>query len=72
MDKIGVLDGGRLELYGQVSGPTWTTLSATAQPGATSLTLTDQVSWKAGDEIVIATTDYWESQNEERYEMQQF
>lgn len=35
---------------------TWTHLSETATKGSKILKLTQSVSWKAGDEIVIATT----------------
>ncbi|XP_069115426.1 fibrocystin-L-like [Argopecten irradians] len=36
----------------------WTTLAATAEPGATSLTLSEHVSWGVGGEIVITPTGY--------------
>lgn len=39
-------------------GPSWTNLGATAAKGATSITLRETVSWKPGDRIVLASTDY--------------
>jgi hypothetical protein len=63
--QIGVNGGGTLDLYGTVFGPSWTQLAATANVGATTITLSETVNWQVGDQLVIATTDYWESQNEE-------
>lgn len=64
--QIGVLGGATLEFYGKLYGPSWTQLGATAAIGATTLTLAENVNWRAGDKIVIATTDHWMDQNEER------
>lgn len=58
--------GGTLELYGKVYGPTWTSLGQTAEIGATTLTLAENVNWRVGDKLVIASTDYWVDQTEER------
>ena len=55
---IAIANGGTLELHGALATPSWTRLSATAQIGATTLTLDDSVQWKVGDKIVIATTDF--------------
>ena len=69
---IAIANGATIELHGAISSPSWTRLSATAQIGDTFITLEDAVSWKVGDKIVIATTDFpaWEpiipDQNEYR------
>jgi len=55
-----VANGGSIQLYGKVTGPTWTTLSATATAGSNTITLTDSVNWQVGDQIVIASTDFSE------------
>ncbi len=49
--------GGRIEIHGRDSGQTWTKLSQTANAGATTLALIDPVSWRAGDLIVVASSD---------------
>lgn len=66
MGTKGILvHGGVLDLHGKVSNTSWTRLSKTAAKGATSLTLEKNVDWKAGDRIVIASTDYDAHQAEE-------
>lgn len=62
---IGVMAGGQLELHG-ASRKTWTQLNATAQAGATTITLKEIVNWNVGDEIVIASTDFDPHQAEKR------
>ena len=52
---LGIM-GGKLELHG-ASRTGWTTLDATAQAGATQITLATTTDWRAGDRIVIASTD---------------
>lgn len=51
--------GAKLALHG-ATGETWTQLAdgATAEPGDTSITVEERVGWEAGDEIVLASTDY--------------
>lgn len=56
---------GDLELHGSPVTPTWTRLSSTVQSGATTLTLADQVNWKAGDHIVVASTSLNPQESEE-------
>jgi len=63
---IGVADGGELNFNGKLYGPSWTTLAATAPAGATVITLSEAVNWQVGAQIVLATTDYFENQNEVR------
>ncbi|KAI7798962.1 putative fibrocystin-L [Triplophysa rosa] len=55
---------GVLDLQGIPVPVTWTRLSQTAQSGSSTLTLMDAVTWKAGDEIVIASTGNRHSQRE--------
>nr|XP_055075555.1 fibrocystin-L-like [Misgurnus anguillicaudatus] len=55
---------GVLDLHGIPVPVTWTRLSQTAQNGSSTLTLMDAVTWKTGDEIVIASTGDRHSQRE--------
>lgn len=51
--------GGILELHGTTPAKTVTKLNNHAAFGATSISLVDAVTWKATDEIVVATTEYY-------------
>ncbi|EGG17805.1 hypothetical protein DFA_08805 [Cavenderia fasciculata] len=76
---IAVSTGGTLELHGQEPTPTWTKLAKTIDSLQSSMfrkTTTPAVSpiitlatkvkgWKAGDKIVLASTDYDQYQSEE-------
>src|SRR5690606_25434022 len=44
----------------------WTKLSATANAGATSIEVLDASGWRAGDQIILASTDYDPRQAEKR------
>ena len=61
---LGVM-GGTIDLHGRSVVP-WTRLGATAQPGATKLTLERDVAWRPGDKLVISSSDYWSRHDEER------
>ncbi len=61
---VGVMKGGQLDVHG-VNVKSWTRLSATADKGATTVTVSDSTGWKAGDRIAIASTDYATGQAEE-------
>ncbi|MEQ9405039.1 MAG: G8 domain-containing protein [Cyclobacteriaceae bacterium] len=52
---------GALELHGPVPDVIWTKLNAHADAGSTSLSLIEAPDWRAGDQIVIAPTDYYEA-----------
>ncbi|MEO9484361.1 MAG: G8 domain-containing protein [Ekhidna sp.] len=52
---------GNLELHGASPDVIWTKINAHGELGSTSLTLTEEVDWKAEDQIVIAPTDYYEA-----------
>ena len=54
--KMIALREGTLDLHGQHVPITWTRLDATADVGATELHLTQAVTWKPGDRIVLAPT----------------
>ena len=51
--------GGKLELFGTAPAVTWTKLNAHAEAGATTLTLERAVDWRAGDQIVVAPTEWY-------------
>uniref|UniRef100_A0A8C4T925 PKHD1 like 1 n=1 Tax=Erpetoichthys calabaricus TaxID=27687 RepID=A0A8C4T925_ERPCA len=55
---------GTLDLHGTPVPFTWTRLAKTAEAGSTIVELQNPVTWKAGDEIVIASTGDRLSQNE--------
>lgn len=61
---LGIM-GGILEIHGQ-ERKGWTHLAATAAKGAEQLTLLNAAGWRAGDRIVVASTDYDPLQAEER------
>jgi hypothetical protein len=46
---------------------TWTTLASTAAAGSSTIVLKDAVTWKAGDQVVIATTSHRHSQRENEF-----
>ncbi len=60
--------GGKLELHGDLAGPAWTRLAdgQTAHIGAAQITLEEPVFWRAGDQIVIVSTDFDPNQAERR------
>ncbi len=54
-----VSGGGKLELFGSAPAVPWTRLNAHAAAGSTALTLERNVNWKAGDQIVVAPTEWY-------------
>ena len=63
--KVTAVRNGTIEMHGKPVGVTWTKLSATANAGATSITVKDSISnWPIGGKIVIATTGDFLSQGE--------
>jgi cell migration-inducing and hyaluronan-binding protein len=56
---------GTLNMHGS-RDHTWTKLSSTAEAGATSINVLDASGWRAGDEIVLASTDFNPRQAERR------
>ena len=61
--------GGKLELYGKSPVKAWTKLNDHAAAGATNLALLENTGWKAGDQIVVAPTDYQELGGTEAFEV---
>lgn len=62
-----VSSGGKLELFGKAPTIAWTRLNAHAQAGSKTLTLDRPVDWRAGDQIVVAPTEWysnvWQAQS---------
>ncbi|RFO98005.1 hypothetical protein DIC66_04575 [Rhodoferax lacus] len=57
--SIRVESGGRLSLVGVAPATKRTKLAAHAAAGASSFTVIDNTGWRANDEIVIGTTDFY-------------
>ena len=64
-DRGIMLSGGTLNLHG-IRTNTWTKLVETAQAGSDTITVLNAAQWQAGDEIVLASTDYDPRQAERR------
>ena len=64
-DRGIMLGGGTLNLHGDRKN-TWTKLASTANAGSTSIKVLNAAEWRAGDEIVLASTDYDPRQAERR------
>ncbi|MBM3898536.1 MAG: G8 domain-containing protein [Gemmatimonadetes bacterium] len=62
---IGVFPGGELTLIGETR-TAWTRLNASAPSGARTLTMRDDIDWRAGDRIVIAPSGFEPTQAEQR------
>jgi hypothetical protein len=65
VDRGIMLMGGTLNLHGDRTH-TWTRLAQTAAAGSTSIQVVDASGWRAGDEIVLASTDFDPRQAERR------
>ena len=57
---------GLLDLHGKDIGKSWVKLAATAKKGTSMITLSEDVTWKAGDNIVITATNYEPLETERR------
>ena len=64
-DRGILIQGGVLSLYGDRENA-WTKLAATAEAGATTIEVLDASQWRAGDAIVLASTDFNPRQAEKR------
>jgi G8 domain len=65
---LGTMGAGVIELFGE-NRASWTKLSATAAKGSNILKLETVPAWRAGDELVLASTGYrgwWGDQTETR------
>ena len=56
-DRGIMLSGGTLNLHGNRTNA-WTKLASTAEAGSTTINVLDASQWMAGDEIVLASTDF--------------
>src|SRR5271156_6048128 len=65
VDRGIMLMGGTLNLHGPEKS-TWTKLAKTAEAGSTSIEVLNAADWRAGEEIVLASTDYDPRQAERR------
>eukprot|EP00361_Fabrea_salina_P003869 CAMPEP_0202427040 /NCGR_PEP_ID=MMETSP1345-20130828/1320_1 /ASSEMBLY_ACC=CAM_ASM_000843 /TAXON_ID=342563 /ORGANISM="Fabrea Fabrea salina" /LENGTH=3382 /DNA_ID=CAMNT_0049037631 /DNA_START=76 /DNA_END=10221 /DNA_ORIENTATION=+ len=65
-NKALAVRNGVLDIHGKPRDKTWTLLQATAEAGATSITLTESVDWQAGEQIVIASTSFEHTEAEVR------
>ena len=65
MKMIHVVEGGTLEMHGVRPAIDWQHLAQTAMAGATSIRTERPANWKAGDHVVIASTDFDPHQAEE-------
>ena len=64
-DRGIMISGGTLNLHGDRTH-TWSKLASTAPAGATSIEVLNARGWRAGDEIVLASTDFNPRQAERR------
>src|SRR6188508_2386669 len=64
-DRGMMLMGGTLNLHGNRTN-SWTKLSKTAEAGSNSIEVLNATGWRAGDMIVLASTDYDPHQAERR------
>ncbi len=64
-DRGIMLSGGTLNLHGDRTNA-WTKLAKTAEAGSSSIEVLNAAQWRAGDEIVLASTDYDPRQAERR------
>src|SRR5262245_47955842 len=65
VDRGIMIMGGTLSLHGNRTN-SWTKLSRTADAGSTSIEVLNAAGWRAGDEIVLASTDFDPRQAERR------
>ncbi|HET7599478.1 MAG TPA: G8 domain-containing protein [Gemmatimonadales bacterium] len=64
-DKVlGIMAGGTLDLHGEPRAG-WARLAASAAAGATQLALDQTMPWRAGDKLVVASTDFDPRRDEE-------
>lgn len=65
-DRGIMLLGGTLDLHGDREN-SWTKLARTAKAGSSKIEVLDASSWRVGDEIVLASTDFNPRQAERRH-----
>ncbi|MGL4574937.1 MAG: G8 domain-containing protein [Burkholderiaceae bacterium] len=62
---LGVFGNGAIELHG-APRTSWSKLNGTALAGADRMTVLDAAGWKAGDQIIVAPTDFEPAETETR------
>ncbi len=55
-----IVHGGILDLHSNAPSPVWTQLNEHAEAGTQTLTLSENVDWQSGAQIVVAPTDFYE------------
>ncbi len=63
--KVLAIRDGMVGIYGVPKTPSWTTLNATSDVGATSVTVNGAVNWAVGDRIVIASSSFYGTETDE-------
>lgn len=61
--------GGQLELYGSAPATPWTRLSEHAAAGGSLLSVQSAAGWQAGDQIILAPTDFYGISQTERLQV---
>ncbi len=61
---LGAMEGGQIFIHG-TSKKSWTQLSVTARPNATTITVKEPIDWVVGDDIVVASTEAYIFDNDE-------
>ena len=61
--------GGRLELFGHAPQTVWSKINAHVPGGGTQLSLLEAQGWQAGDQLVIAPTDFYGASQSERLQI---
>lgn len=65
-NKFIAVRGGVLDIHGVPRTPVWTFINETIYPGDTSLIMSEEVDWKGGETIVVASTSFDHAQSEEK------
>jgi hypothetical protein len=56
----------KFSMYGKPRTPTWTTIASTIYPSNTTFTVSVDVDWQVGEEIVVASTSFYHWEAERR------
>jgi hypothetical protein len=55
----------KFTMHGQKRKPTWTLIKSTINPGENKFETVEDIDWKAGESVVIASTSYDHNEAEE-------
>lgn len=58
------MHGGTISMFGDIKNAQHTRLNQNFAAGQNRITVADEVNWSMGDEIVVATTSYYQNQSE--------